>query len=160
MRLASLLMLLTLPLAAGAQRSGEDTIPRTHVLPAVGLRVGTPQKASVAVGVLLGEEWQSNGRDHSRNVALFAEPGLSAGRASLAYVDHGYGSFGSGFGIAATVLRTWKEPWQVQPNMTYAGGEVILWPIMLAGPRFGFFRRVSGTDSKRWFVSLDFGFGL
>ena len=94
------LTLLTLPLTAvaliaaraSAQRAGEDTVPRTHVLPAIGLRVGTPQKASIAAGVLLGEEWQSNGRDHSRNVALFAEPGLGAGRASLAYVDHGYGS--------------------------------------------------------------------
>jgi hypothetical protein len=147
--------------AAAAQRAGEDTVPRTHVVPALGLRVGTPQKVSAAVGVLLGEEWQKNGRDHSRNVALFAEPGLGAGRASLAYVDHGYGSFGSGYGIAATVLRTWKEPWQLHPNVSYVGAEAILWPIVLTGPRIGVFRRVSGApDAKRWFVSIDFGFGL
>jgi hypothetical protein len=169
MRFTSRMMLLAPPLIAaafvaapvGAQRAGEDTVPRTHVLPAVGLHVGTPQKASVALGVLLGEEWQRNGRDHSRNVALFAEPGLGAGRASLAYVDHGYGSFGSGFGIAATVLRTWKEPWQLKPNVSYVGAEAILWPIVLTGPRIGLFRRVSGApEAKRWFVSIDFGFGL
>src|SRR5947209_2536855 len=79
---------------AAAQRcrgcSDEDTLRRPHIVPALGVRFGTPQKASAAIGVLLGEDWQKNGRDYSRNVALFAEPGLSAGRASLAYVSHGY----------------------------------------------------------------------
>lgn len=150
---------------AGAQRcqscAPEDTMPRTHVVPGLGIHVGTPQKASFAVGVVLGEDWQKNGREHSRNVALFAEPGLSAGRASLAYVDHGYGSFGSGFGIAGTVLRTWKDPWTVKENETYIGGEALIWPVLFAGPRIGLFRRIAGSGStKNWFVSLDIGIGL
>lgn len=150
---------LATPAALHAQR-GEDTIPRTHVLPALGLHVGTPQKASIALGVVLGEEWQKDGREHTRNVALFVEPGLGAGRASLAYVDHGYGQFGSGFGIAATVIRTWKEPWTVQRNTTFVGGELILWPIVFVGPRVGLFRGVgNGPSSDRWFVSFDFGVG-
>ena len=141
--------------------SPEDTMPRTHVLPALGIHVGTPQKVSAALGVVVGEEWQRNGRDHSRNVALFAEPGLSAGRASIAYVDHGYGSFGSGYGIAATILRTWKDPWTVKDNMTYIGGEVLLWPVVFAGPRVGLFHQIAGNETnKKWFVSIDFGFGL
>src|SRR5262245_34858434 len=157
-RLAAVLALLV-PTALFAQR-GEDTIPRTHILPALGAHFGTPQKASFALGVVLGEDWQEHGRDHTRNVALFAEPGLGAGRASLAYVDHGYGTFGSGFGIAATVLRTWKDPWTVKPNRTYVGGDLILWPIVFIGPRLGVFRQV-GTESSadRWFVSIDFGIG-
>lgn len=138
---------------------GEDTVPRVHVIPAIGIHAGTPQKLSGAIGVGLGVEWQKNGRDHSRNVALFAEPGLSAGRASLAYVDNG--RFGSGFGVAATVLRTWKEPLTVKPNMTYAGGDILLWPIVFMGPRIGVFRRIAGdATSKKWFVSLDLGIGL
>jgi hypothetical protein len=142
-----------------AQR-GEDTIPRTHVFPALGIHVGTPQKVSAALGVVVGEEWQKNGRDHSRNIALFAEPGLSAGRASLAYMDHGYGGFGSGYGVAATFLRTWKEPWTVKPNQSYVGADLILWPVLFVGPRVGFFRRVSGpSSSDRWFVSFDVGIG-
>jgi hypothetical protein len=150
------------PLAAQRCRgcADEDTTPRSHIVPALGVRVGTPQKASAALGVIVGEDWQRNGRDHSRNVALFAEPGLSAGRASLAYVDQGYGSFGSGFGVAATVLRTWKDPWSVKSNTTFAGGEVLLWPILFAGPRIGLLRGVSGTDAHHWLVSFDFGFGL
>ena len=141
-------------------QSGEDTIPRTHVLPALGLHVGTPQKISVALGVVLGEDWQQAGHDHSRNVALFAEPGLGAGRVSLAYVDHGYARFGSGYGVAATVLRTWKEPWNVRPSTTFVGGELLLWPIVFIGPRIGLFRSVStGTNPDKWFVSFDFGIG-
>src|SRR4051812_49100740 len=93
-------MMVLAPLALHAQR-GEDTIPRAHIFPALGLHVGSPQKASAALGVVLGEDWQKNGRDHSRNVALFAEPGLGAGRASLAYVDHGYGGGGARVGPPA-----------------------------------------------------------
>ncbi len=141
--------------------AAEDTVRRTHVSPAVGLHVGTPEKASLTLGVLLGEEWQQGGRDHSRNVALLAEPGFGAGRASVALFDHGYGNFGSGFGVAGTILRTWKNPWTVPPNMTYAGGELILWPILFVGPRIGVFHRVGGTTMNyKWLVGLDFGIGL
>jgi hypothetical protein len=152
---------------ASAQRCrscvAEDTVPRTHVVPGFGFRVGAPQKASIAAGIVVGEDWQTNGHDHSRNVGLFAEPGLAGGRASLAYIDHGYGSFGSGFGVAASVLRTWDDPWWAKQNVTYAGGEVILWPIVFIGPRIGVFRAVGATGAglaKRWLVTFDFGFGL
>ena len=149
----------------GAQRcrgcSPEDTTTHVHIAPALGLRFGTPQKASAAVGVLVGEDWQKNARDHSRNAALFVEPGLSAGRASIAYVGHGYGSFGSGFGVAATVLRTWEDPWGAKENATYVGGELILWPIVFIGPRVGLFRSVAGNvGSRSGSVSFDFGIGL
>jgi hypothetical protein len=148
--------------ALSAQRPAEDTVPRTHILPALGVHLGTPAKASAALGVVLGEDWQKNGRDHSRNVAVFAEPGLGAGRASVAFVDHGYGSFGSGYAIAATVLRTWKHPWQLDPNQTYAGGEILLWPVVFTGPRIGVLRRIAGPNvtKQNWFITLDFGFGL
>jgi hypothetical protein len=110
---------------------------------------------------VVGEDWQQNGHDHSRNVALFAEPGLSAGRASVAYVSHGFGSFGSGYGIIATALRTWRDPWVAKDNATYVGGEVLIWPIVFVGPRMGVFRRTTGnTSNGRWFVSLDLGIGL
>jgi hypothetical protein len=139
--------------------AAEDTTRHIHVLPALGLRVGTPQKASFAVGVVVGEDWQQNQHDHSRNIALYAEPGLSAGRGSVAYVHHGYGSFGSGFGVAGTVLRTWQDPWGAKDNLTYAGGELIFWPVVFVGPRVGLFRSISG-GTGRWFASIDIGIGL
>ena len=139
----------------------EDTTPHMHIAPALGLRVGAPQKASAALGLLVGVDWQQDHRDHSRNGTIFVEPGLSAGRASIAYVDHGYGSFGSGFGLAATALRTWEDPWGARQNSTYVGGELILGPIVFVGPRVGLFRNVAGDGgSKKWFFSFDFGIGL
>jgi hypothetical protein len=157
---AGIVIALAIPAALEAQR-GEDTLPHGHVLPALGLRVGEPQKASAALGVVLGDDWQKNGREHSRNVALFAEPGLGAGRVSLAYIRRGYGSFGSGYALSATVLRTWKNPWTVQPNVTYMGGEVVLWPILFVGPRVGVLHSVSGAlTDKHWLVSFDIGIGL
>jgi hypothetical protein len=144
-----------------AQRAQEDTVHRLHILPALGVHAGTPQKASIALGVVVGEDWQKDARDHSRKIAIFAEPGLSAGRASLAYINHGYGSFGSGFGVAGTVLRTWKDPWTARENTTYAGAEIIIWPVVFIGPRIGLFRSLANnTTSKKWFVSIDFGIGL
>ena len=159
------LALATLLIAAGtalqAQRAPNDTATRFHVLPALGVHVGSPQKASAALGIVVGEDFVRDGRDHSRNIALFAEPGLGGGRASLAYVSHGYGSFGSGFGVAATALRTWKEPWQLDPDQTYVGGEVLLWPILFVGPRVGLLRNVSSVETSRhWFWSFSFGIGL
>ncbi len=141
--------------------AADDTAPRSHIFPAIGVHVGAPQKASAAVGVVLGEDWQRNGRDHSRNVALFAEPGLGGGRASLSYLRHGYGSFGSGFGVGATVLRTWKDPWTVKPNLTFVGADVLLWPVVFIGPRVGAFRLVSGNGGqKKWLFTFDVGFGV
>ena len=153
-----------MPAAARGQRCRgceQDTLPHMRIWPAVGVHAGIPQKASAAVGVLVGTDWKRNGRDHSRNVALFAEPGLSAGRASLAYVQGGYGQFGSGVGLAATVLRTWKAPLSATTNTSYVGGELLLWPIVFIGPRIGVFRSITNIEtSKNWFMALDLGIGM
>jgi len=160
-RLALATLLIAAATSLQAQRAPNDTTTRFHVLPALGIQVGSPQKVSAALGIVAGEDFVRDGRDHSRNIALFAEPGLGGGRASLAYVSHGYGSFGSGFGVAATVLRTWKEPWQLDANQTYVGGEVLLWPILFVGPRIGLLRNVSSVETSRhWFWSFSFGIGL
>lgn len=141
----------------------EDTVRRTYVVPEFGFRVGAPQKASAALGVVVGQDWQADGRDHSHNLGLFVEPGLSAGRASFGYIDKGFGNFGSGFMVAATALRTWNDPWWAKENVTYVGGEATLWPIVFIGPRVGVFRAIGTTGAglaKRWLVTFDFGFGL
>lgn len=144
-----------------AQQTGLDTVSHVHLLPALGLRVGIPQKASAALGVIYGKDWQQDGRDRSRNMALFVEPGVSGGRASVAYLRHGYASFGSGFAIAGSVLRTWNDPWTVSDNMTFVGAEVIAWPIVFVGPRIGVFHIVSGRPTpNRWLLTIDFGLGL
>ncbi len=147
-------------LALAAQDAPPDSTVHGHVLPAIGVHIGEPQKASLTLGVLLGEEWQSNGHERSRKVALLGEAGLGAGGASVAYLRHGYGSFGEGWGLSAKILRTWKDPWGARPNVTYAGGELILWPLLFVGPRVGVFHRIGGDPTEnRWLISFDFGFG-
>jgi hypothetical protein len=138
----------------------EDTTRHVAFHPALGLRIGEPQQASVAVGVLAGSRWQSRGREHARDAALFVEPGLSGGRVSLGYGAYGRG-LGSGGAIAATVLRTWRNPWGVKPNVTYAGGELFVWPLMFIGPRVGVFHSISpGNAANRWLFSVDLGVGF
>ncbi len=138
----------------------DTTQTRSHTFPALGIRVGTPQKASAALGIVRGVEYQRRGSDRSRDVAFFVEPGIGASRASVSYIN-GIGNMGSGFGIAATFLRTAGKPWGLTPNTSYVGGELFLWPVFLAGPRVGVFRRISGDAMLgRWFLGADFGFGL
>jgi hypothetical protein len=131
----------------------------TRVYPALGLRVGTPQKVSAALGVMAGMEWQVRGKDYSRYLAAFVEPGLAGARASAGYVK-GVGDMGSGYGIFASVLRTFDDSWTLAQNSSFVGGEVVLWPIVLAGPRIGVFRRVHGSAGGGWYLVADFGLGL
>jgi hypothetical protein len=138
-------------------RSCVDSVSgQWHMLPALGLRAGIPQKASVALGIAMGKNYREKG--HTEDLAVYVEPGLSAGRASIGYIN-GFGNMGSGFGFAATALRTWKDPINLKTNVTYAGAEVWVWPIFFSGPRIGLFRRVSGS-SHSWFLTADFGVGL
>jgi hypothetical protein len=145
---------------AGAQGActGCDST-RSHVFPALGIRAGTPQKVSFALGIVAGMEWQKYGADRSRDFALFFEPGLGAARISAAYIK-GIGSMGSGYGVAATVMRTWSQPWTISPNTTYVGAELLVMPLFLAGPRIGVMRRLTGSMSSGWFLVADFGIGL
>jgi hypothetical protein len=150
--------------AADAQSAGPsstlDQTTHTGIFPGLGVHAGEPQKLSVAAGVVLREEWQSPHRDHSRAVALMVEPGLAAGRAAFDYVE-GFRTLGSGFGVGPSVLRTWRDPWVASPNTTYAGGELMIWPIFHAGPRIGVYHSVSANDpARQWLVSLDVGVGM
>lgn len=127
-----------------------------HTLPALGFRAGVPQKASAAIGFITGKNFKERG--HTEDLAVYVEPGLSAGRASIGYIN-GFGNMGSGFGIAGTAMRTWKDPVNLKTNETYVGGELWVWPMFFTGPRVGIFHRVTGLN-RGWFVTADFGFGL
>lgn len=128
---------------------------RWHMVPALGLRAGTPQKLSTTVGIVSGKNYRERG--HTQDIAAYVEPGLSAGRATIGYLSRG--NMGAGYGFGATAMRTWKTPWTLRTNQTYFGGEAWLWPIFFSGPRVGVFREMTGTKHG-WFVTADFGFGL
>lgn len=145
---------------AGAQNrcpSCMDSVSgQWHMLPALGLRAGIPQKVSAAIGLVAGRNYRESGK--TRDLALYVEPGLSAGRASVGYLS-GFGNMGTGLGIAATALRTWKDPINLSTNETYFGGEVWVWPAFFVGPRVGVFRQATGSKHG-WYFTADFGFGL
>src|SRR3954469_10189102 len=157
--MSGVLVCAALPAAVRAQNRCPSCLDSVsgewHMLPALGLRAGIPQKASAALGLVTGKNYRERG--HSEDVALYVEPGLSAGRASLGYIN-GAGNMGSGLGVAATVLRTWKDPINMPTNATYVGGEVWAWPAFFIGPRIGGFRKITGT-SRGWYFTADFGFG-
>ncbi len=152
--------LLTPAIRMSAQTSEDaDSVSRIRVRPALGLRFGTPERASLALGIVTGTEWKTASHPTSPEVAMYVEPGWSGGRASLGLIK-GIGNLGSGIGVAGTVLRTWNDPWGLRDNQTYVGGEVWAWPLFFVGPRLGIFRSVRGTAGKGWFITGDFGFGL
>jgi hypothetical protein len=127
-----------------------------HMVPALGLRAGTPQKLSAALGLVTGKNYRETG--HTEDLTLYVEPGISAGRTTIGYLS-GFGNMGTGFGLGATALRTWHTPWTLRTNSTYVGGEAWVWPIFFTGPRVGVFREITGTKHG-WFLTADFGFGL
>jgi hypothetical protein len=143
---------------AGAQErcpSCMDSVTgRWHMLPALGLRAGIPQKLSAAIGIVTGK----NSRSHTDDLTIYVEPGLAAGRATIGYLN-AFGNMGSGVGVGATVLRTWKDPINLSTNETFAGGELWVWPLFFAGPRVGLFRQMTG-NRHGWYFTADFGFGL
>jgi hypothetical protein len=127
-----------------------------HLLPGLGVRAGIPQKASAALGIVTGKNFRENA--HTEDLVLYAEPGLSAGRASIGY-HSGFGNMGSGIGFAFSALRTWKDPVNLPTNTTFAGAEAWVWPLFFSGPRVGLFRSITGTR-RGWYFTADFGFGL
>lgn len=127
-----------------------------HMMPALGLRAGIPQKVSAALGLRVGRNYRESGR--TDDLAVYVEPGLSAGRASIGYLS-GFGNMGTGLGVAATALRTWKDPINLSTNTTFIGGEAWVWPAFFGGPRVGLFRQTTGTK-RGWYLTADFGFGL
>jgi hypothetical protein len=161
----TLLLEIAAALAIATTAAAQDPCPTCidavsgefHILPAVGIRAGIPQKLSAAIGIVAGRNYRESGR--TRDVAVYAEPGLSAGRASLAFLSSGYGNTGAGWGFAATALRTWKDPVNFRTNQTFAGGEVWVWPAFFSGPRLGVFREMTGSRHG-WYLAADFGFGL
>ena len=158
--LVTIIVAATNAVAARAQNrcpSCTDSVNgKWHMLPALGLRAGIPQKVSAAVGIVTGKNYSEKG--HTEDLALYVEPGLASGRASLGYIT-GFGNMGSGFGFAATGMRTWKDPLNLATNSTYLGGELWVWPVFFSGPRIGVFRKITGA-THGWFFTADFGFGL
>jgi hypothetical protein len=154
----SALLAALLPLGAAAQspddttRTGEVS-PR--VTPAFGLHFGSPMRFSAAGGVIIDLNKRS-----LDGILLVAEPGQKGIEFSAGYLRM-IGRFGSGVSLRASVLHTYEDPWEANPQTTYVGGEVHWMVVLGVGGRAGFFRRASGDPgSHDTLGTLGFSIGI
>lgn len=139
------LLAVLLPLSAAAQKSDDSTGTRElspRVTPAFGLHYGSPMRISGAVGVIVDLD------PHTLDgILLVAEPGQKGIEFSAGYLKM-IGRFGSGLSLRASLLHTYDNPWDANPQTNYVGGEVHWMVVLGVGGRAGLFRRVSGVPGS------------
>ena len=128
---------------------------RTRIGPAFGLHVGAPQKVSLALGA---GRWRESTGDAYDVVFGLVEPGLGAGRASVGYL-RSRGNLNTGLAVRASALRTWRDPWSVEPNRTFAGVEASAHVAMFV-VRGGAFRRTTAASGRAFLFTIDGGLSL
>ena len=137
-----------------AQASPADGV-RTRIGPAFGLHVGAPQKVSLALGA---GRWRESTNDAYDVVFGLVEPGLGAGRASVGYL-RSRGNLNAGLGVRASALRTWRDPWSVEPNRTFVGLEASAHALIF-NIRAGAFRSTTSAEGRAVLFTIDAGLFL
>lgn len=154
----SALLGLFLPLCAAAQQPDSDkgTAPMSpRMTPAFGLHYGSPMRISGALGVIIDLN-----RKSLDGILLAAEPGQKGIEYSAGYLRM-IGRFGSGLSLRASVLHTFEDPWEANPQTNYVGGEIHWMAVLGVGGRAGLFRRFSGTPgSHDTLGTLGFSIGI
>jgi hypothetical protein len=139
----SVLLVLSLPLVAGAQATtADDTTHFVRISPAVGVHYGTPLRLSLAAGGL----FDFNGGRNDGVIAM-GEMGQRGGQLSVGYFRSL--RFGQGYDLRAAVLRTSDDPWKAAENSTYVGVEGHLMFLVGVGGRAGWFRRVTAASGQK-----------
>jgi len=138
--------LLVLFLSAGAAK-GETTL-----VPVVGLKLATPQRASLPVGVVFRQTRQL-GRHASEKIAggvlIQAEPGWNAQKLNLgwAYVSDDPGLPHGSLSLRAAGLWATRDAFGLHKGQAYLGGEVASnWEDL--GVSLGLFVHVAGVEAK------------
>lgn len=112
------------------------------------LRASTPLIASAGGGLRLGSE------DGSMRPTIQGEAGIGGGRISLGLDNTGEGAWG--YGVKASILRTWVEAIDVDEDQTFLGVDVDLSLKQLVFS-LGGYRRIGDGDDD-WMVSAGIGF--
>jgi hypothetical protein len=153
----SALVVLLLPLGAAAQQADSSgTAPLSpRVSPAFGLHYGSPMRISGAVGVIVDLNKKS-----LDGILLLVEPGQKGIEYSAGYLRM-IGRFGSGVSVRASMLHTFEDPWEANPQTNYLGGEVGWMVVLGVGGRAGLFKRVSGVPGVHDTIgTLGFAIGM
>ncbi len=112
------------------------------------LRASTPLIASAGGGLRLGSP------DGSMRPTIQGEAGIGGGRISLGLDNTGEGAWG--YGVKASILRTWIEAIDVDEDQTFLGVDLDL-SIRQLFFSLGGYRRISNGDDD-WMVSAGIGF--
>lgn len=111
------------------------------------LRISAPAILSGAMGVRLGSD------DAKLKPAVQAEVGIAAGKLTVGLDNTGRSNFG--YGIKASMLRTWMKVFDIGKNQTFIGfeGEMSFKHLVFSvGP----YRRISGGKDN-WIVGGGIG---
>ena len=151
---AMLVLLFATAVTPPLRAQAPSPVVHTRIGPAFGLHVGAPQKVSLALGA---GRWRESGDDYDGVFGL-VEPGLGAGRASVGYL-RSRGNLNAGLAVRASALRTWRDPWSVEPNRTFVGVEASAHALIF-NVRAGAFRRTTAAEGRAVLFTIDGGLFL
>jgi hypothetical protein len=131
-----------------------------EVEPALGAEVGGPQKLSTNLGIRIGVVGDREA-DYGRGVLIQVQPGLGGGSLNVGWAPVALPAWGTqavGLALKARLLRSWGDPWGIEPGGTWAGFEVDLaWIVKIS---VGALTRVSSGEGKKTTVTWSVGVGL
>lgn len=157
--------------ALAARIARHDRALERRVVGLWGAGISEEQVVSGSIGVLVARIPESfdcaTTCEYSGPFAKL-EPGLGAGKLSVGHArlvgeqrghEHFLAHVFFGYGIKASVMRTWSERSSEPPGQTWLGVEADVTAVMV---RFslGLFHHVSGDDDNRWLVSAGVGWGF
>jgi len=131
------------------------------VEPALSVEVGSPQKLSASLGIRIGTVGEGEA-DYGKGFLLQVQPGLGGGAVNLGWAPVALPAWGSqavGVVVKARLLRSWGDPWSIEPGQTFAGAEVgVAWIVKVS---VGVLARVSsGGEGRKTVFTWSIGVGL
>jgi hypothetical protein len=137
------------------------SLASADVEPALSAEVGGPQKLSANLGIRIGTVGAGEA-DYGKGFLLQVQPGLGGGALNVGWAPVALPAWGSqavGLVVKARLLRSWGDPWSIEPGQTFAGAEVgVAWIVKVS---VGFLTRVSsGGEGKKTVFTWSIGVGL
>lgn len=131
-----------------------------EVEPALSLELGGPQKLSANLGFKLGAT-KADGAEVGRGFFFQVQPGLGGGSVNIGFSPVSLSSWGTqavGVVVKARLLRSWGDPWTIEPDQTFAGVEIgAAWIVKVS---VGVLQRVHSGAGKATVVTWSVGVGL
>jgi hypothetical protein len=131
-----------------------------EVEPALSLEVGGPQKLSANLGFKLGAT-KADASEVGRGFFFQLQPGLGGGSVNIGFSPvslAGWGTQAVGVVVKARLLRSWGDPWTIEPDQTFAGVEIgAAWIVKVS---VGVLQRVESGAGKATVFTWSVGVGL